>query len=257
MLICKIQGKRHQKVALAASSVKVGAFDVIASEMLKIAFMITPFVYIVYTLAAAFLLGYYIEEHHDEIWQLSEWLAPMLLLVGFLPYGYCACKFGDQITFSWKKLAIVTKSSFKRGTYKKMKQRRIDMQKEVRDFSRKNLAEGGTFKEKVASPSGTTGVMGKVKEKARGRADHRFSVTPHLAHEIERHVSGQLPQLECMGGSDDENDDSELNGGGSNKPSVSFSNKDVVIEEGEEEGEEGEGEKVEGSSNNDNKTTAS
>ena len=206
------QGYRHQKIALAASTVKVGAYDVIASEMVKVALVITPIFYIIYTVALAFVAGYFIESHHDSALQIAEWLAPLILFIGLLPYSYCSTKFGDQITFSWKKILLYIRKTVHNKKYNALKEKRKVIQAKVRAFSRQYLTEGGTFKEKTV-----TGTLKQTYQNLR-RADHRFSMTPKDA-DIIKNNQDTMQHMGTIDSSDressgNENRDSDSDGGG-------------------------------------------
>jgi len=192
MAICKWQGLRHQKTALAASTVKVGAFDVIASEMVKVAVVITPIFYIVYTLVLAFAVGYAVDSADSEEMKMMTWAAPLLLILGLLPYGFCSVQFGDQLTFSYKKLVILYRKTAHKKEYVELREKRNDVQNTVREFSRRYLNEGGTFKERASVPT----VGGKALV---GRSDYRFSITPkdNNTAAIEE-LRAKQRQSECM-----------------------------------------------------------
>ncbi|GMI56699.1 hypothetical protein ScalyP_jg7640 [Parmales sp. scaly parma] len=142
MAICKYKGKKHQAKALAASSVKVGAFDVIASEVIKTATVFTLPVYLFYTASLAIAMGAVIKDHHSDQLQMYKWLAPILLIVLLVPYGYVSVYCGDQLTFSIKKLLVINRTKIRRKTYHRLRQRRIDVQVECRSFARTYLKEG-------------------------------------------------------------------------------------------------------------------
>ena len=102
----------QQKVALAASKVKVGAYDVVASEMVKWAGIFLPAFYLLYIVVAAVASSIFINESHPNDVKMLEWAIPVALTF-FLPvFSYWSIRLADVWYFSFvKALAVAFRNS--------------------------------------------------------------------------------------------------------------------------------------------------
>jgi glycerol-3-phosphate O-acyltransferase/dihydroxyacetone phosphate acyltransferase len=123
---------KEQAKALAGSKVKVGAYDVVASEMVKWAMTYAPLFWIVYTAVGAIIAGILITESHSAEKQMFEWITPVAVF--FLMPGFCyySVRLSDTVFFSYKKFTIVSRKYGKIG--KRLIVRRQEMQRKVREF---------------------------------------------------------------------------------------------------------------------------
>ncbi|GMI46879.1 hypothetical protein TrCOL_g2549 [Triparma columacea] len=158
---------KQQVRALKASKVKVGAYDVVASEMVKWAGVFVPIFYTIYIIIVAVAADIYMR---GKEWKMMRLLTPVLVFV-FLPHlSYVSILLSDVWFFSWKKFCAI----FRRGgsDFKKMGLRRLELVRRVRKFVEDNLREktfavrdyGGEGNSDGEDDSGATGETGETGE---------------------------------------------------------------------------------------------
>ena len=140
MKLSTMNAVKEQAKALAGSKVKVGAYDVVASEMVKWAMTYAPLFWILYTIVGGVLANVLILESHSAGWQTLEWIVPIALLLGMPVFCFYSIRLSDVAFFSYKKATIVARRFRPKG--KKMMTRREEMQLKVREFVKANSGGG-------------------------------------------------------------------------------------------------------------------
>ena len=132
-----------QKIALANSKVKVGAYDVVASEMVKWAGVFMPAFYLVYILTAAVITAWLVDDEHPEGVRMLEWLIPVGLAAGLPVFSYYSIRLADVWYFSMVKAYAVARRN--RGECPRLLARRKELQASVRRYVEVHMREK-TFK---------------------------------------------------------------------------------------------------------------
>ena len=134
---------KQQAVALAASKVKVGAYDVVASEMVKWAGVFMPAFYLLYVAFAAAAAAALVEDGHPAGVRMLEWLAPLGLAVLLPVFSYYSVRLADVWYFSLVKARAVAMRG--RGATPRLLERRKALQSKVRRYVEVHMREK-TFK---------------------------------------------------------------------------------------------------------------
>ncbi|GMH98277.1 hypothetical protein TrST_g981 [Triparma strigata] len=168
MYLSRSKALAMQKKALAASKVKVGAYDVVASEMVKAAGVFVPVFYTVYVVVAAFVADILIDESQPDGYQLLEWIIPLSIFVLLPTFSYYFILLSDHWYFSRKKARAVFFRSNKHC--KRLMKTRKTLQTKVRRFVEVHLREN-TF----AGPYAKGGLKGDRGGREFSREDDRGS----------------------------------------------------------------------------------
>ncbi|GMH71033.1 hypothetical protein TL16_g05552 [Triparma laevis f. inornata] len=139
MYLSRNKALAMQKIALAGSKVKVGAYDVVASEMVKSAGIFVPIFYIIYIVVAAVLAGIMIDESHPENYQMLEWLVPLSIFLLLPTFSYYSILLSDHWYFSRKKVRAVVMRNSK--DCRRLLKIRKNLQTKVRRFVEVHLRE--------------------------------------------------------------------------------------------------------------------
>jgi len=149
LVLSKRLALKQQKKALAESKVKVGAFDVVASEIVKWGAVFVPLFYSTYIIVAAVAVSVLGQEG------VLLWAVPVGLFVALPIISFYSIKMYDVWHFSWKKFRAMWKRNSLRG--KELMLRREELQKKIRQFVSRQLAEptfGGVYGEKDVCSGG-------------------------------------------------------------------------------------------------------
>ena len=111
---------------------KVGAYDVVASEIVKWAVTYAPLFWIIYTIAAAVIAEVLITDSHSSAVQTLEWLVPLLIFFGMPAFCFYGIRLSDVAFFSHKKWTVVAARNSPTG--RRLLVRRKEVQQKVREF---------------------------------------------------------------------------------------------------------------------------
>ena len=123
---------KQQAKALAGSKVKVGAYDVVASEMVKWAVTYAPLFWIFYTILAAVIAEVLITESHSSAVQAMEVVVPLAIFFCMPFFCFYSIRLSDIAFFSHKKWTVVMARNSPSG--RRLLLRRKEVQRKVRDF---------------------------------------------------------------------------------------------------------------------------
>ena len=124
---------KQQVKALKESKVKVGAYDVVASEMVKWGAVFTPALYLVWTVLSAVVTCLLVKPAAEHSRHLL-WAVPVSVLLLLPAFSFYSIKLFDVWFFSWKKFNALRKRNTAEG--KALLGKRRAMQERVKEFVR-------------------------------------------------------------------------------------------------------------------------